>query len=203
MKQKQCSCFNFAVAILLVVLATNLWAKEKTIFDKAESTYNIDKTILVAFAKQESDFNPLAIGVMIRKKEKVLATEACLDIIGTKYKMSKNKRHVAIYPKNPKEINLIFMMLDKLGLDYDLGVMQINRYNIKKRHLNRFKLIYDAEYNIMMGAKILKECSDRFPSNIQYAFECYNKGTDKRRFNKSYSRQILLKYKKLFMDSKN
>ena len=68
---------------------------------------------------------------------------------------------------NPKAINI-----NKNGSE-DLGLMQINSEWIEKMQLSREELLSNPCYNVTMGARILKECIDRWGYTWQ-AVGCYN-----------------------------
>lgn len=47
----------------------------------------------------------------------------------------------------------------------DYGLMQINKYNIKARGLNKARLLKDADYNLKFGTTILAEFKARYDSD--------------------------------------
>lgn len=55
----------------------------------------------------------------------------------------------------------------------DIGLMQINSFWIKTLGLDTNKLISDPCYNTMIGAKVLKQCIDRYGYTWE-AVGCYN-----------------------------
>lgn len=58
----------------------------------------------------------------------------------------------------------------------DYGLMQINKYNIRARGLNKARLLKDADYNLKFGTLILSEFKARYDSD----WVCrYNIGTTK------------------------
>jgi hypothetical protein len=68
---------------------------------------------------------------------------------------------------NPRAVNI-----NKNG-SIDIGLMQINSFWIKPLGLDSNKLISDPCYNIMIGAKVLKQCIDRYGYTWE-AVGCYN-----------------------------
>ena len=183
----------FKVTTILLSLSLSLEAG--TIFDYASKRHNVNKRILASIAYQESDFNMKVVGVTLDKKRNSEILKKCLSVIDCKSTFSTHR--ATIYPKNNEQARLLLLSLDRLHLDYDVGLMQINKYNIKKRHLQPIRLLSDIFYNIDIGAKIYKECANHF-NNIEDSFECYNKGYDRRKFNYRYSDAIINKYRKLF-----
>lgn len=84
---------------------------------------------------------------------------------------------------NPKAIN------KNQNGSIDIGLMQINSFWIKTLGLDSSKLISDPCYNAMIGAKVLKQCIDRYgytwkavgcynatstPKRVKYSWKIYN-----------------------------
>lgn len=84
---------------------------------------------------------------------------------------------------NPKAMNK-----NKNG-SVDIGLMQINSFWIKTLGLDYNKLFSDSCYNTMIGAKVLKQCIDRYgytweavgcynatstPQKVKYSWKIYN-----------------------------
>lgn len=76
---------------------------------------------------------------------------------------------------------------------YDIGIMQINSAWIKTLGLNENELISDPCYNIMTGAKILRQCID-IHGYTWNAVGCYNA--------KSYDKKVKYSWK-VFRTLKN
>ena len=74
----------------------------------------------------------------------------------------------------------------------DLGLMQINSAWIDILKLDRDKLMSDPCYNVMTGAKILKQCIDRFGMEW-VAVGCYNSADSQKRIN--YAWEVFQKLK--------
>jgi soluble lytic murein transglycosylase-like protein len=192
--------FKFITAIALcssLYGTTTVSVSPATVFDEASKRYKIDKKILASVAFQESDFEPTVIGVNTKNVKRRGILKDCLDVIEIKYKIKGDR--AVIYVGDNESANLVFLVLNRLKMDYDVGIMQINQWNIKKRNLNANRLLSDVRYNIHFGAKILHECQRKYKDDLESMFECYNKGYDSRKYNNSYSNKVLLKYKKLFM----
>lgn len=62
----------------------------------------------------------------------------------------------------------------------DIGLMQINSFWISSAGLDKELLLKDACYNTKAGARILKECIDRFDYSWK-AVGCYNAVSDSKR----------------------
>ena len=97
------------------------WQDYNDIFNKASTTYNVDKRLLIAVAKTESDFNPKATSGAGAKG--------------------------------------IMQLMDRTARD--LGVTNS----------------YDAEQNIMGGAKLLSQLLKKYDGDRNKALAAYNAGT--------------------------
>ena len=75
----------------------------------------------------------------------------------------------------------------------DLGLMQINSAWIDPMHLNREELIADPCYNVMAGARILRQCIDKHGYTWE-AVGCYNAKSKGKRVG--YSWKIFRELKK-------
>jgi soluble lytic murein transglycosylase-like protein len=75
---------------------------------------------------------------------------------------------------------------------FDVGLMQVNSAWIETLGLDKDKLISDACYNVMAGAKILKGCVDQHGLNW-VAVGCYNATDVQKRIN--YSWEVFHKLK--------
>jgi soluble lytic murein transglycosylase-like protein len=67
----------------------------------------------------------------------------------------------------------------------DIGLMQINSFWIKTLGLDSGKLISDPCYNTMIGAKVLKQCIDRYGYTWE-AVGCYNAARSHKRVKYSW-----------------
>jgi soluble lytic murein transglycosylase-like protein len=169
----------------------------ETALSRSSSKYDISSTLLLAIILVESSMNKNAIGAMPKTNRQKKMLEKYLKILGSEHKTRANKKYWSIYPKCKEEAKKILLILENFNIGYDLGLTQINVYNIKKRNINKDKLLEDEEYSIDIGAKILKECIKYNKSNVHDSIECYNKGTDKRKYTYGYSKRVLKKYEQL------
>ncbi len=95
-------------------------------FAYAGRFFGIPKLLLGAIAKQESSFNPLVVNIAGRDH----------------------------HPKNPSEALLLIREAEARGKSFDVGIMQINRYWLRKYRV-RPELLLLPENNIFLGALIL------------------------------------------------
>lgn len=121
---------------------------------------------LQAIARVESGFNPYAIGVVhgsLKRQPRTLA-----EAVSTA------------------------KMLHAQGRNFSMGLMQINRYNLKHYGLN-YETVFDVCNNISAGAKILYACYKRAGGKTQEhlhkAFSCYYSGNFKTGFRADFKGQ--------------
>ena len=121
---------------------------------------------LQAIARVESGFNPYAIGVVhgsLKRQPRTLA-----EAVSTA------------------------KMLHAQGRNFSMGLMQINRYNLKHYGLN-YETVFDVCNNISAGAKILYECYKRAggktQNHLHKAFSCYYSGNFKTGFRADFKGQ--------------
>lgn len=74
----------------------------------------------------------------------------------------------------------------------DIGLMQINSFWIKTLGLDPNKLVSDPCYNTMTGAKVLKQCIDRYGYTWE-AVGCYNATSTPKRVRYSWKIFNMLK----------
>jgi len=165
-----------------------------SLFKEASSKYNIEKNLLLAIVINESNCNKNAIGAMPTTKKQKKQLHKYLKIIECQYSTSKNENLFSIHPKTLAKAQKVLLVLSYFKIGYDVGLTQINIWNIKKRNLNQDKLLYSEQYAINIGAKILSECIKYNNGDTHDSIECYNKGTNKKRYNRSYSKKILATY---------
>ncbi len=87
---------------------------------------------------------------------------------------------------NPKAVN------KNLNGSIDIGLMQINSFWVKTLALNADELISNPCYNTMTGARILRQCIERYGYTWE-AVGCYNATSKHKRVN--YSWKIFEKLK--------
>ncbi|MBI5212513.1 MAG: lytic transglycosylase domain-containing protein [Nitrospirae bacterium] len=80
---------------------------------------------------------------------------------------------------NPKAVN------KNLNGSIDIGLMQINSFWVKTLGLNADELISNPCYNTMTGARILRQCIDRYGYTWE-AVGCYNATSKHKRVNYSW-----------------
>lgn len=93
---------------------------------------SISKNLVQAIAEHESGLNPLAINIQGK----------------------------GFYPKGKSEAQALIQEAMKSGASYDVGIMQINSYWIKRLQLNPVSLL-EPEINVSLGVKILKNEIER------------------------------------------
>ena len=106
-------------------------------FESASQRYGINPTLLWAIVKVESNFHPYAIA----------------------YREGGKNR--SIYPNTLKLAKKWVNWLWEKGVDFDLGLGQINRRNISAYGINPYSLL-DPCYNLTWSAYILRTMIDRY-----------------------------------------
>lgn len=119
-----------------------------------------DAKLLHSIVQVESSLNPYAIGV-----------------VGGQLKRQ---------PKNLAEAIATAKELYKQGLNFSLGLAQVNRYNLEKYDLT-LETAFDPCANLKAGASIFAECLSRAEKSSPYqakerALSCYYSGNFSRGF---------------------
>ncbi len=100
------------------------------------------------------------------------------------YPYAVNVSGKSYYPATVEGI----LKLIKGKKNYDVGLMQINSYWIRKFSLNP-RWLLDPFYNAKWGAYVLSYCQSRF-GNTWKAIDCYHKGEIKAEEYGTYSARV-------------
>ena len=121
---------------------------------------------LQAVARVESQFNPYAIGVV--------------------------KGALPRQPRSMAEAVEAAKMLHAQGRNFSMGLMQVNRYNLKSYGLD-YRTVFDPCTNVRTGAAILSDCfkrtGGRGQTDLQKAFSCYYSGNFRTGFRADFKGQ--------------
>ena len=177
--------------------------KELTNFLEERSvSLGIDPKIVKTIINIESNNKPFAMGIVSNKAGLIassLSNNANLSITN-----KENTRFVSIVPQNKKIAGELFDIIlshqaewDILSIDY--GLMQVNHNTIVSYELEPKEIYLNPYYNIALGIDILKSCYNLFPKDQFNTIECYNKGVDKKRLDKSddYYNKFITEYKRI------
>ncbi|MGA4289673.1 lytic transglycosylase domain-containing protein [Ralstonia nicotianae] len=121
----------------------------------------VHPTTLQAVVRTESGFNPYAIGVV--------------------------GGQLARQPKSRAEAVATAKALDARGLNFSMGLGQVNKAHLARFSLN-FESVFDACANLRAGAHILQECFQRAVARLgaekalHAAISCYYSGNFNRGF---------------------
>ncbi len=194
--------FKSALLLPLSLMALSITAQAldmntKMALQNAERKYGINENLLIAMSKVESKHNQYAIGTMTNGLEQLMKLKEYLELMNINHK-SNGKKNVSIFPRDSTEAKLVFSYIDRQGINYDLGLLQINKYNVEKRGLDTFSLLENIDYNIAIGTTILIECANYNNRDTLSSLECYNKGTDRSKYNNSYAYKVIKEYYKLY-----
>lgn len=163
----------FLVILLLSVAAIQSHGQEFPDFGTLSRACapNIHKDTMAALVSVESSFNPFAIGVV-------------------KGKLSRQ-------PKNIKEALTVVGELEGQGMNYSLGLSQVNKHNLQKYGLNAASA-FDPCKNLIAGSKILSECYHRARGNglddqsaVRAALSCYYSGNFTTGFHHGYVQAVV------------
>lgn len=147
--------FAILVVVLCFVLGTLRTAKADNPFEKAEKETGIPSEVLIAVAKTESDLSPYAFAVWSKLPFPILKKSCSLE---RKFKKGYlyNGCFFSSYTKALSFLTYLERLRKKgVVLNYSTGLMQINSAWIDSLNLNP-KLLLDPDYNVLLGALILK-----------------------------------------------
>lgn len=112
----------------------------------------------------ESSYNPYAIGV-----------------VGGK---------LARQPRNLAEALATVRMLEGRGLNFSVGLAQVNRYNLARYGLDSYERAFEACPNLQAGSRILAECYGRSGGSWGKSFSCYYSGNFTTGYRHGYVQKI-------------
>jgi type IV secretion system protein VirB1 len=128
---------------------------------------NVSPVTLQALVKTESGFNPYAIGVV--------------------------GGHLTRQPRNAAEAIATAKALDARGLNFSMGLGQVNKTNLANHGLT-YETVFDACANLQAGGNILADCYRRAAAQkgrgtpaLYAAFSCYYSGNFTRGFKADYN----------------
>lgn len=120
----------------------------------------ISETHMSAIVRVESAGNPYAVGVV--------------------------GHYLSRQPTSEDEALELIQRLEAQGLNYSVGLAQINKANFNKYLPNDF---FNTCSNIRAGAEILKACFEYY-GDWQKAYSCYYSGNDKTGFKDGYVAKV-------------
>jgi len=152
--------------------------------------YKLSSDLIYDLMKHESNHTPNVISIFGYPHDKHVKNnikDACSFF--KKHLLEKNisckKNWIHLFPETYNELAAIEYYFKKEdSLNYDVGLMQINKANIKSLNLSLSSLLIDYKLNIDTGIKILGQCYRAMNNNTKKAVECYNKGTNENKFGK-------------------
>ncbi len=121
---------------ILISITSILQADSKSLYETIGKKYNIDAKVISSLAEIESKQNQYAVGLMSKSNEHTLDAAYALDYYHIKNSVAKNLKTIQVRSKTKKEALIAISIAEKLGLDYDVGLMQINRRNIISLNLD-------------------------------------------------------------------
>ena len=167
----------FLLIFLLIISfkVMPLFAKDDPMPDFASLSQacapNVHKDTMAALVSVESSFNPFAVGVVNGKLSR--------------------------QPKNINEALDVVSELEGQGMNYSLGLSQVNKHNLQKYGLDAASA-FDPCTNLIAGSKILSECYARARSNgldeqsaVRAALSCYYSGNFTTGFRHGYVQNVV------------
>lgn len=141
---------------------------------------SVHPNTLQAVARVESGFNPYAIGVV--------------------------RGALPRQPRTYAEAVAAAKMLHAQGRNFSMGLMQVNKINLKTYGLN-YETVFDPCKNIYAGSKILEQCfkgaGGASQVALQKAFSCYYSGNYRFGFTQGFKGQPSYVNKILLSAAKN
>jgi len=134
--------------LILLILTTK--SNAGNIFVEAGRKYNINPGLLYAIAVVESSLNPYAISVK---------GGSCREFPSVR--CYERKGVVSLYPDSLSHARKVLQQVLGRGYYFDVGLMQISKYELERRGLDPFELL-DYRKNTFVGAEILAEKIKRY-----------------------------------------
>jgi len=138
------------IHLFLITLILISKSNAENIFVEAGERYNINPGLLYAIAVVESSLNPYAISIK---------GGSCREFPSVK--CYEGKKFVSLYPDSLSLARKVLQKVLERGYYFDVGLMQISRYELKRRGIDPFELL-DYRKNTFVGAEILAEKIKRY-----------------------------------------
>lgn len=190
----------FKKFLMLSALVISCYANAdlENFFDVASKETEVEKKLLKALAKTETNFGKYSIGIIAKKPDALYnffkSNQIKFVQRATHFSLSIHDKDTAI---NVYHKFKYFLQSDPSAIKtYDLGLMQINEANMKDGNEKMFYL--DTKLNTIYAGFILQDCFNHFNKNVKFAIECYNKGTNSKNFgNFEYFQRVRANYLQL------
>jgi len=158
---------------LLFIILSFTSCSQKTLnykFNHISKKYHINPRTMKAICKHESNYNSYTINV----------NKSIFNIQkGTHYFNSWISANL-----------YMDTVLDPLGLNYDIGICQINKEHLNQYNLDNEDLLND-DINIDIATRIYKWCVKSCKGNIICALSMYNTGKKHSIIGKKYAYKVL------------
>lgn len=181
--------FNKIVFLILFV-CTSLFAQLdeelKEHFEFASNQTDVEKKLLMALAKTETSFNKYSIGIVANNPSMLRKFFELNNVSFFQGKGDRSKQFSLLLNNKEKAEEYFYKFkwfVNKYPYavkTYDLGLMQINKSNIKDETKEKLYLL-NTKVNSLYAAVLLQDCYNKF-KNVKFAIECYNKGTNYNKF---------------------
>lgn len=94
-------------------------------------------------------------------------------------------------PRSLGEALATVRMLEDKGLDFSVGLAQVNRRNLAAQGLSDYARAFQACPNLQAGARILADCHRRAGGDWPKAFSCYYSGNFVTGFRHGYVQKLM------------
>jgi len=152
---------DFYRDVLLTIMATSKLLK-------------ISPSLLTGLIIQESFFNPYGLNIRFYLWKDYLKFKKYFRV-NKKCSFLKKKIICTVLPEDKRKlIKILRFVKSRKKIDYDIGLMQINRKKLKDYGISPEEAI-SPEINILLGGLILKKCMEKYRT-VEKALICYNRG---------------------------
>lgn len=171
---------------------TSLQKDVKKELEFASKYFKLDAALLKALAIAESTTRPYSIGIIVKDAPLFKEYLSTSPFYKKTMFFKQKKNFFSIHLTNKKDASKFFDVFvwflkeTKISKVFAVGLMQINSINFKPFGKEDEIKDYFLDYkkNIAMGVLLYKDCSRAFKGDMKKAIECYNKGTDSKKFKK-------------------
>ena len=172
--------FCSVLACVSILSGSSFEDEVKSYAKGLDTHYNIDKNIILAYAKTESAFKPYVLAI---KTKQPFFTSLIFATENIPHK--KHGKYVSVFPETRELAEIAYELLQKYKnsaevLDYDFGIMQLNTRTAQSLKIDEKEAYLNYRINMFFGAKVIRDCFDLFKNRTHQAniVECYNRGTN-------------------------
>lgn len=113
-----------------------------------------------------------------------------VESAGNPYAIGVVRGRLVRQPRRLDEAVATAKMLEQQGMNFSLGLAQVNYYNLRKHGLATYEKAFEPCANLAAGSRILRECFDR-SQDWGKAFSCYYSGNFTTGFRHGYVQKVV------------